>query len=278
MALISAASTDINHRRLNHKTLATKAVGEDDFDNQYSDLAQYGKVHFWDHRYTKDTEPFDWYYGYDKYKDLINEFISKDQRVMIAGCGNGHFIEDMADDGYDVLVGIDISRVVISQMEIRCKDFDQITFQQTNLLDSNIPDGSYDAIVDKALFDSILCSQSGGEKMVAVYIFEIDRMLTNDGVFFLVTYGNPDDRLRFLEQYDIEEPYFTPWFVEVRAFEVPLEYEEEDLDEDSPDSYYFVYICRKDADLVQKKKDSFKKKEKKERLDGMRTRKGAHPL
>ena len=92
---------------------------------------------------------------------------------MIAGCGNSHLIEDIADDGYDHLVGIDISRVVISQMEIRCRDFDQITFLQRNLLDSNEPDASFDAIIDKALFDSVLCSPSGGEKMISVYLFEV---------------------------------------------------------------------------------------------------------
>jgi len=277
MALITT-STDANHRRLNHNTLTTKAVGEDDFDNQYSDLAQYGKARFWDHRYTVDTEPFDWYYGYEKYKELVNEFIPKELRIMIAGCGNGHFIEDMADDGYDNLIGIDISRVVISQMEIRCKDFDQISFQQKNLLDSNLPDNSFDAIIDKALFDSILCSPAGGEKMISVYIFEIDRLLSDDGVFFLVSYGNPDDRLKYLEQYDIEEPYFTTWYIEVRALEVPLEYEDEELDEDSPDNYYFVYVCRKDAELVRMKKEALTAKEKKDRLAGLRTRKGAIPL
>ena len=53
--------------------------------------------------------------------------------------------------------------------------------------------------------------------MIHVHL-QIDRLLSDDGVFFLVSYGNPDDRLKYLEQYDIEEPYFTTWYIEVRAF------------------------------------------------------------
>jgi len=51
----------------------------------------------------------------------------------------------------------------------------------------------------------------------------------------------------------------------------------EELDEDSPDSLYFVYICRKDPVLVAKKK----KREIKVEIikeTKKKTRKGAFPL
>ena len=36
-------------------------------------MAQYGKVAYWDERYTKDPEPFDWYQRYSGIRDLINQ-------------------------------------------------------------------------------------------------------------------------------------------------------------------------------------------------------------
>lgn len=70
----------------------------------------------------------------------------------------------------------------------------------------------------------------------------------------MVSHGNPDERLHFLEQYDIDEPFYTPWEVEVQALAKPLEYEDENLDVEDPSNLYFIYICQKREDLVTKKK------------------------
>jgi 2-polyprenyl-3-methyl-5-hydroxy-6-metoxy-1,4-benzoquinol methylase len=51
---------------------------------------------------------------------------------MIAGCGSSNMLEDMAADGYQQLVGADISRVVIHQMKVRCADIPQVSFFQVN--------------------------------------------------------------------------------------------------------------------------------------------------
>ena len=36
-------------------------------------MAQYGKIGYWDERYTKDPEPFDWYQRYQGLKDIIKQ-------------------------------------------------------------------------------------------------------------------------------------------------------------------------------------------------------------
>lgn len=74
--------------------------------------------------------------------------------------------------------------------------------------DTNLPEYSFDAIIDKGLLDSILCGQCGAID-TQVYIIEIERLLKDTGVFICVSHGNPDERLHFLEQYDIDEPYYT---------------------------------------------------------------------
>lgn len=76
---------------------------------------------------------------------------------MIAGCGNSNMLEDMALDGYTNLVGADISRVVIAQLSIRLAKYPQISFFQGQITDTNLKEESFDAIIDKALFDSLLC-------------------------------------------------------------------------------------------------------------------------
>lgn len=94
--------------------------------------------------------------------------------------------------------------------------------------------------------------------MVCLYVYynvlQVERLLKDDGVFLLVSHGNPEYRLTYLEQFDIEEPFFTPWLIEVQAVEKPLAFELEELDPDDPDSMYFIYICVKNPELVKKKK------------------------
>ena len=76
--------------------IAYTQVGEDEFDNAYSDAAQYGRINFWDSHYSAETEPFEWYFDYYVFKETINESVAKDAKVMIAGAGNSHMPEDVS--------------------------------------------------------------------------------------------------------------------------------------------------------------------------------------
>jgi ubiquinone/menaquinone biosynthesis C-methylase UbiE len=65
------------------------------------------------------------------------------------------------DDGYKTLVGADISRVALRQMKSRTADYPEIEYFQGNMMDTDLPEKSFDAIIDKGLFDSILCNHLG---------------------------------------------------------------------------------------------------------------------
>ena len=77
-------------------------------------MAQYGKSDYWQTRYEKDPEPFDWLQRYAKLRGIINAAIPRSAAVLVPGCGNSRMSEDMVDDGYDGgIANIDISRAVI---------------------------------------------------------------------------------------------------------------------------------------------------------------------
>lgn len=76
------------------------------------------------------------------------------------------------DEGYKELVGADLSRVVLRQMKSRTKDYPEISYFQGNMIDTDLPEKSYDAIIDKALFDALLCSHLG-EAECALYVQEV---------------------------------------------------------------------------------------------------------
>lgn len=156
---------------VNRKLVAFKK-GEAEFDDQTSDIAQYGRVQFWDDRYAKEFEPFEWYCAYEHIAETIKDTIALDANVLIAGCGSSNMLGDMVDDGYTHLVGADISRVCIKEMKSRYKDFPEITFFQGTMCDTDLPEDSFDAIIDKGLLDALLCTQVGATS-VAQYIVEV---------------------------------------------------------------------------------------------------------
>ena len=45
------------------------------FGNAQHSMAQYGKTSYWDERYTKDPEPFDWYQRYGGLKDIVSQYV-----------------------------------------------------------------------------------------------------------------------------------------------------------------------------------------------------------
>ena len=76
-------------------------------------MAHYGKIEYWEDRYAKDKEPFDWYQKYLGVKDVMTQYIKPDFKILMVGCGNGKMSENMYDDGYKNITNVDFSATVI---------------------------------------------------------------------------------------------------------------------------------------------------------------------
>ena len=137
--------------------------------------------------------------------------------------------------------------------QIRCKDaYPDIEFIQGNITDTDLPQGSYDAVIDKGLMDALFCTNTGANN-VKQYTMEMDRMLSKIGVFITISHGNPSERIPHLEQYDLDEVGYTPWNVDVQAIPKPIQFKDEKLDLDDPESMYFIYVAVKSEMLVERK-------------------------
>ncbi len=156
--------------------LVIKEKGEEDFDDVIADSAQYGRIQFWDSRYANEHEPFEWYFGYEYFRETIMDYVPLDWNVLIAGCGTSNMLGDMADDGYERLVGADWSRVALAQLKYRYRDYPQISLFQGNMTDTDLPEGQFGAVIDKALFDSLLCTQTSSIS-IHQYIYEVNDAL-----------------------------------------------------------------------------------------------------
>ena len=52
------------------------------------EMAQYGKSEYWEDRYQKDKEPFDWYQRYSGLKDIITQYVQPSFSILNVGAGN----------------------------------------------------------------------------------------------------------------------------------------------------------------------------------------------
>lgn len=85
-------------------------------------MPDYGEAKYWDERYLKSGRDasFDWLENYRTLKVHLQEFLEDSSvRILILGCGNAEFSEELYDDGYHNIVNVDISPVCINQMAER---------------------------------------------------------------------------------------------------------------------------------------------------------------
>ena len=88
-------------------------------------MPDYGDPKYWDDRYLKSGKEttFDWLESYQSLSGVLDQFLThKSMKILVLGCGNAEFSEDLYDAGYHNVVNIDISTVVIDQMNERNKE------------------------------------------------------------------------------------------------------------------------------------------------------------
>ncbi|XP_044442304.1 EEF1A lysine methyltransferase 4 isoform X1 [Triticum aestivum] len=159
----------------------------------------YGEAWYWDERYRKEPGPFDWYQKYPALAPLLRLYVRPHQRLLLVGCGNSVFGENMVQDGYQDVVNIDISSVVIEQMKKKYHDKPQLKYTKMDVRNmSDFESGSFDAVIDKGTLDSIMCGQNSQEH-AAKMLGEVNRILNDKGVYIMITYGDPSYRLNLLK-------------------------------------------------------------------------------
>ena len=113
--------------------------------------------------------------------------------------------EAMFDDNYPNITNVDISQTVIDQMTNYYKEkIPSMSFMKADAKNmSELETGKFDAVIDKACFDSVLCGDNSGPNSEAM-LNEVYRVLNNGGVYICITYGVPEKRLSYFNKKEYE--------------------------------------------------------------------------
>lgn len=215
--------SSVNHQNQNEDTELENIIGRPP--------PSYFLPEYWEDRYKKDKEIYDWYLKWDQLKYiLVPEFLNRDSALDI-GCGNSTIPLELVNEGFQKVVGMDISKTVIDQNKQRYSDVKNLEFIVGDVLSMRdlFDDESFDVIFDKGTMDCFMSSLSTSRN-VPTMISEILRILKPNGVFIEVSYGTPKTRFSFIEdlknQWIVSEPKKIP-----------------DLNEEN--HYHYVYIAQK---------------------------------
>ncbi|KAH7881780.1 S-adenosyl-L-methionine-dependent methyltransferase [Phlebopus sp. FC_14] len=169
----------------------------------------YGTKEYWNLRYSQETadSSFDWFKSYADLADHIRVLVpDKKSRVLVLGCGNSKFSEDMWDDGYTNIVNVDYSAVVIEQMRIRHSGSrPEMEWHEMDVRSLAFPDASFDIAIDKGTMDAMMTASTDvwdpPEEVIkdcTAEVSEVLRILRPTGAFIYVTFGQPHFRRRYL--------------------------------------------------------------------------------
>eukprot|EP00657_Telonema_sp_P-1_P002309 TRINITY_DN15400_c0_g1_i1.p1 TRINITY_DN15400_c0_g1~~TRINITY_DN15400_c0_g1_i1.p1 ORF type:complete len:185 (+),score=73.83 TRINITY_DN15400_c0_g1_i1:91-645(+) len=154
-------------RRPPRSTQSRSSAASDVYKRQYqrrvrekwrsSEMPQYGDDEYWDQRYAgSETPHFEWYASFLELEDKVTSSC-KDQeaRILIVGCGNSRFSQQMFDAGYKDITSIDISEVCIKNMtSVYSKHSPDLKWVKMDVRDMReFSDESFDFVFDKGTLD-----------------------------------------------------------------------------------------------------------------------------
>ncbi|KAJ1724770.1 hypothetical protein LPJ53_000977 [Coemansia erecta] len=172
-----------------------------------ADNVEYGSREYWQQRYMQESnETFDWFKTYKDLAALLSRHIgSKDARILMLGCGNSTLSGDMYDDGYENIVNVDYSDVVIDQMRQRTAHQPKMTWRVMDVREMALDDASIDVAIDKGTLDALMCEKGDVWdpspelcQNIAGEVDEVNRVLVPGGKFIWITFGQPHFRKRHL--------------------------------------------------------------------------------
>ena len=105
---------------------------------------------------------------------------------------------ELLADGFEKVVSIDFSEVVIAQMKKKYQEESRLEWECGDITRMKFSNNTFDYIFDKATLDTLICGDNSN-KVVGSMVKEIARVMKPGGTFILISYGTPSTRKRFFD-------------------------------------------------------------------------------
>lgn len=73
------------------------------------------------------------------------------KQAVDIGCGGGIYSKALVDLGIPFVTGVDFSEIMIDGAKVNCSNYEQLEFQVGNALQTGLPSGTFDLVLERAL-------------------------------------------------------------------------------------------------------------------------------
>lgn len=205
---------------------------------------------YWEARYSCTAQDsFDWYMDPETVGPVLKQRLPSTKghaELLETGCGTSELAAWLYCQGWRNITGVDASVAAITRARgaRRHATRPELQFVNMDACHMSFPDSCFDAVYEKALFDTLV---TGGQAIARAvqYLDEVHRVLRHGGVFIFVSHAGLAVRLPWL----VFNPAWT-WSIEVCKLPKPpppcVGGEGDGIDGDTSHSNFFhVYVLTK---------------------------------
>ena len=198
--------------------IETSDYPDESGDNEdFIEESNFGSHEFWENRYINQTQPFEWYFDWKYAEQEVSPFVKNKDLALIIGCGNSEMSSELQQKDVKMIVSIDVSKTVISQMAEKYKENKNLLWYEMDCTDMSFKDELFDVVLDKGTFDAIFCGDNSISNILSS-LSEIWRVLKNNGFFIEISFGKPKDRLNCFKKSDENWKFFDPMVIMNNAY------------------------------------------------------------
>lgn len=199
----------------------------------------YSDIEWWDQEFKKckKGDNYEWYANvkdfWSNLSKIFDEFQGTDFSILNLGCGISNIQDFIFDQGYHNITNCDGSQSCIELN--KSEDTRGMKWDVVNLLEKfPYESSSFDVAIDKATLDALITEKADkwnpdpeAFEISEKYFKEVERVLKPNGIFVLITFGQPHFRRKLFER-DIYN-----WNLDVQTIQP------------NGGFHFFIYVCRK---------------------------------
>lgn len=195
-----------------------EAINDSTSSKQQLPNTVFSKREYWEERF-EEEESYEWLVKFADVQQIITPLLKQTDSILIVGCGNSSFSKDLYNAGYENIVNIDYSSVLIDKMKLLhaevCPRMQWIHMDMTKL---TFDDESFDVVIDKAAMDALMVDEGDVWYPNSEVIESVDKMccgvqkvLKPSGIFMQISFAQPHFRTKYLMGYHVTGVSVNPY-------------------------------------------------------------------